>query len=133
MAEDQLSGPQRRSLFAAMKMMEKSMNELGDLTGLPRSSHSVNYIDTLPETEVARINEIVRVIRARIKRMFEKYELNKEEIGMMQIINSKKSYLWSILEDSKSQRLKGIGGFPAGIKDEYDKEIEEFIELISLL
>lgn len=133
MAENQLSGPQRRSLFAALKMMEKSMNELGDLTGLPRSFHAVNYIDALPETETARINEIIREIRARIKRMFEKYGLDKEEIAMMQIINSKKAYLWTILEDSKSQRLKGFGGFPAGIKEEYDKEIEEFIEIISLL
>jgi len=113
-------------------MMEKSMNELGDLTGLPRSFHSINYTDMLPETELARINEIILSIRARIKIMFEKYELDKEEIAMMQILNSRKAYLWTILEDSKSERMKGYGRFLETIKDDYDREIEEFIELVLL-
>lgn len=133
MSEDQLSGPQRRSLFAALKMMEKSMNELGDLTGLPRSSHTVKFTDALSEAEADRIKEIIREIRARINIMFEQYKLKKEEIAMKQLINSKKAYLWTILEDSKSERLKGFGGFPADIKAEYDKEIEELIKLVSLL
>jgi len=133
MSENKLSGPQRRSLFATLKMMEKSMNELGDLTGLPRSSYFVNYLDALSNTEKARINEIIRVIRARIKRMFDNYELDKEEIAMMQIINSKKAYIWTILEDSTSKRMKGFGKFPEAIKKDYDRELQELIELVSLL
>jgi len=133
MPENELSVPQKRSLFAAMKMIEKSMNELGDLTGLQRSSFSVLYADKLSNSEEQRINEIILEIRSRIEKMFEKYGLGKDEISMEQVVNSKKAYMWTILEDSTSKRMKGYGNFPVSIKEEYDNEIQEFMNLVSLL
>ncbi|HPT03090.1 MAG TPA: hypothetical protein PLJ84_10875 [Bacteroidales bacterium] len=133
MPENKLSIPQKRSLFAAMKMIEKSMNDLGDLTGLQRSSYSVLYDDELSNSEVQRINDIIHEIRSRIKKMFEKYDLDKDEVSMEQVVNSKKAYLWTILEDSTSKRMKGYGNFPVSIQKDYDNDIQEFMNLISLL
>jgi hypothetical protein len=133
MPENELSVPQKRSLFAAMKMIEKSMNELGDLTGLQRSSFSVLYSDKLSNSEEQRINEIILEIRSRIEKMFKKYALGKDEISMEQVVYSKKAYMWTILEDSTSKRMKGYGNFPVSIKEEYDNEIQEFMNLVSLL
>lgn len=133
MEQKQFSGPQRRSVSAAMKMIEKSLNELSDHTGLQRSYHTIHFNDPPDSVEQIRINSIISEIHEKISKMIEIYNLEKDEISMDQVLNSKKAYLWTILEDSTSKRMKGYGTFPDSIKEQYDREIQEFMDLISRL
>jgi hypothetical protein len=133
MGRNELSGPQRRSISATLKMIEKSLNELGDLTGLQRSYYTTHFNDPLNDLESQRVNNLISDIRGKINMMLEKYKLDKDEISMDQVLNSKKAYLWTILEDSTSKRMKGYGDFPESVKERYDEEIQEIMELVSKL
>ncbi len=130
----QFSAPHRRSISVTMRVLEKSIDELaGALSPANPPPLTRQYTDEIPDERKLHILSVIEEIRNAMGKMLEKYELNVEEQSMERILDAKKSYLWTILENSKSKRMKGYGDFPEELKAEYDQEIQSIIYLIESL
>ena len=126
-----LSGPQRRSISVTLRFLEKSINDLGDYFGLEKSNITVKHTDSVNECDSEKIKMAISVIRVKLQEMFEKYQLEQEEISLERVIDAKNTHLWTILEDSTTKRLKGYGDFPEVLKAEYDQDIQQLLELVA--
>lgn len=125
-----LSKNHRRIIGVALKIVEKDMDELMILLNTNRNESSYEVIRDIPEGELKKKMLTVKKIKIFINEMYSRYLLGRETLKISRILEAKKSYLWTILSDSYSKKLSRYGDFNEDDSIEYDKIIDELINLV---
>ncbi len=128
--DNQLSANHIRSISASMTIVERMINDIENSLTTPYKGIYERYdIDIAGEV----INSNLRVIeevRKRLVNMKSKYNLTSKSFGISQVILSRKSRTWEVLQETVSRQLRGYGKFPEDLNISFDREIQEFIDLI---
>ena len=113
-----------------MYLIEKIVGELenellgsGDkvMTMIPGTSDMEHY-------EV-----IVKEIKSYIRYMNDKYGLRPSSFSLSQVVNSRKSKMWEVLCDTKSEKLNNRGKFSSEYAQEFNADIEKLLKLTESL
>ena len=120
----------KRSLSATLHTVEKSILELEQ--ELLQPTVKVTQVETdMPEGEaLLHYTNVIMEIKSMVRQLTTKYDLHPREFQFSQLINSKKSVMWQILEDESSQRLKRYGDFPKEHAAEFDADIQKLLKLV---
>jgi hypothetical protein len=133
MEDYQLPEPQKRSLGVALRVIEKSFDEMSIYLGGTRDRATYSIHNDLDGEEITRILSILGEIDESIKKLCKKYNLGREMLSLAHLLEVRKIYLLTILEDVKSRKMKRYGDFSEAIKDDYDNDITCIIQLIERL
>ena len=130
-AKNRLSNNHRRVLSTVLRIIEKDLNEMINLLSNPVKTSSFEVLSDLEEYEkndkIVKINEIL----SEVKKIFKEFSFEKEYLEQSKIIESKKTKLWSILEDSYSKKLYRYGVIDPENSIKIDKIIKDLIEKIN--
>ena len=126
-----LSKNHKRIIGVTMKILEKDMDELMILLNADQNEPSYEIIKDIPESELKEKMLVVKKVKLLIKEMYSRYSLGRETLRISRILEAKKSYLWTILCDSYSDKIKRYGDFNENDSKGYDKKIDELLNLIN--
>lgn len=124
-----LSENHKRAVTSAMYLVEKLVVELEDELLHHNEKVMMKISNEGKITDEQHYITIINNIKSGICKMADKYNLTPTYSGYNQIINSKKTKIWEILENTKSKKLKGYGEFPKELAQEFDLDIENLLIL----
>jgi hypothetical protein len=132
MAKLKLSASRKRSLAASLIIIEKLVDEL-EMESVVGSKRSMKSIQIEKDWDMDAAQKRLNDIREKIAFLADKYEIKPSIFSWQQLLQSRKSKMWEVLSNSKSERLKGFGEFKASDAHEYDRDIESLLKLCEAL
>ena len=127
----ELSGNHKRSLSVTSKSVEKTINDLEILlkgTNQNKITESIKRVYTDEEKE--KMFNLLDELRDINEEMFESLKLKSQKLSEDRIVYANLTYLWTILIDSKSDKLKRYGN----VEKENIEKIDNFIDrLLSIV
>lgn len=126
-----LSENHRRSLTSTLMIVEQLLVEMEDMIKSPYIT-CCQEIKLDIEKDTATHNlRVIAEARKVICNLTEKYNTEKSIRSLQRIIDVKKTRIWEILYDSRARKLKGFGDFPKELIKEFDKDIDELLNITS--
>ncbi len=133
MAKIILSTNHKRSIAASLYMVEKTITELESELAHPADLVMFQVVSDTGDYDPKEYILLIQQIKSHIRYLSDKYGLQPTKLNLSQIINARKSSMWVILCDTKSNSLKGYGEFPKEFSTELDSDIDKLQNLISRL
>jgi hypothetical protein len=121
----------KRSLSSTLLVVENLLVDIKEL--MINNNHTCCY-DLKRDVDELTIENNLRIIDqafANICSLKEKYNTDKTVQSLQRIIDAKKTKIWETLHNSKSRRMKGFGEFSQKMVHEYDKDIDNLMEIVS--
>ena len=126
-----LSEPHRRSLSVTAKHVERTVNELIDLLSLASSSTLCEKITkSLAKDEQQKYDSLLRELQRLNEQMFHTLHLESSTMDERQIISSKLVHLWTVLEDSRSNKMRRYGALTDESAQEIDRHIQRLLDVL---
>ncbi len=127
-----LSGSHKRSLSVTTKAVEKTINEMQHLLKDKNQNQIAEIIvPVYSDNEKENIIKILDELREINEDMFESLNLKSQKLYEDRIMSANLTYLWTILIDSRSDKLKRYGNVEkenAEIIDSYMNNLLSIIE-----
>ncbi len=124
-----LSANHKRSVTSSLYIIENLVDEIENKL-IHSQEKSLTEITMNNKSENIRHYLIViRKIKSDISFLKDKYNLQPYRFTFSQIINSRKSKIWEVLCDTKSDKLKRGGDFPQKYAQEFDSDMDKLLEL----
>ena len=112
-------------------MVEQTLEEMEELLRNRGEGRLTSKIEpTYSEPERARLLAAISEMRQANAEMFQTLSLEPSRYAEDHIITAKNAHLWTILVDSKSRRLKGLGELPADLARTVDVHVNRLLELL---
>lgn len=131
MSEYKLPDNHKRALSSTLMLIYKLLSEI-EYQLLHHHDNAFKIIDiediNIKET-IQKINDIKPILL----QFKQKYQIEEEITSINQFIQARKSKMWEVLCDTKSNKLKGRGEFPKDIANEFDHDIEKLLSLIETI
>jgi hypothetical protein len=128
--KEELPPNHKRILSVTVKIVEEEIEEMQQTLLMKNKGTIKNIISDYDDTERDKILDFLKQLKSLNEKMFKELELNSENVYASQIIKAKITYLWTILENSKSAALKGYGELPSGTANSIDGFISELLFVI---
>jgi len=126
-----LSEPHRRSLSVTAKHVERAVNELNDLLGHASKSFLCESITrSLTKDERQQYVSLVRELQRLNEQMFHTLQLETSTMDERQIISSKLVHLGTVLEDSRSKKMRRYGALTDERAQEIDRHIQRLLDVL---
>lgn len=126
----ELSSNHKRSLSVTTKMVEKTINELQLLLKGTNQNRVTEIIEPVYfDEEKEKIYELLEELRNINKEMFESLKLQSQKLYEDRIVYANLTYLWTILIDSKSDKLNRYGN----VEKENVEIIDNYINKLLLI
>ncbi len=132
MSKLKLSALRKRSLAASLFIIEELVDEL-EMEFVIGSKRRMKHIQLEKDWDKDSAQKRFNEIREKIALLADKYELKPSTFSWQQLLQSRKSKMWEVLSNSKSDRLKGYGEFKSSDAHEYDQDIEKLLKLCERL
>jgi len=129
-----LSENHRRSISAAILMIEKLILEIETLLVHPAIGSMYNVVEDIDSREES--GETIRQlgeIKAFISLLKEKYQLTPDTTRLRWFIEVRKTKIWEILGNIRSGKMKRYGAFPAEYVSEFDQDMKKLQTLTEKL
>lgn len=123
----------KRSLTSVLFLIEDYVEDIYNEFTQEKDRYLFQIEKDLDKAEIEEIIKVLNQIKKEILLLKQKYNLSPVKISFYQFINSKKSKIWEMLMDSKSERMKGYGKLEVDFIDEYDNDIVNLLNLVELL
>jgi|DewCreStandDraft_4_1066084.scaffolds.fasta_scaffold30176_2 predicted glycosyl hydrolase (DUF1957 family) len=123
----------KRSLTSVLFLIEDYVEDIYNELTQEKDRYLFQIEKDLDKAEIEEIIKVLNQIKKEILLLKQKYNLSPVKISFYQFINSKKSKIWEMLMDSKSERMKGYGKLEVDFIDEYDNDIVNLLNLVELL
>ncbi len=123
----------RRSFSSTLYLLEKMIAEVREVLSSGPEGRMQKVTKDLSESKKEAVFKALSLLENEIGRLADKYQLTPQEMVESHFLNSRKSKAWEILNDSLSKRMSGFGEFPPEIAEEFDKDIEGLLKLVSKL
>ncbi len=126
-----LNDAQRRTVSVTIRFLEEDLHEMehllqsGDYIGIV---HEMGNDIPLP-TKKALLDKI-GAIKDRIHSLVERFSLKKEQRSVRRQLFARSTYDLTMLEETKTQYLKGYGNTAKGLQDSLDPQLDSMIDLL---
>jgi hypothetical protein len=123
-----------RSISTTAQIVEKVLNEMEDLLR-HANSHNVSAVitDTFSDEQRSQMLAQIHAIRKANQALFHEFNLKPTVQSEFQILQAQKAYLWTVLRDSKSKKLRGFGKLTPEIASVLDTHIDALLSLLDEL
>ncbi|HED07194.1 MAG TPA: hypothetical protein ENI57_03660 [Ignavibacteria bacterium] len=130
----QLSSNHNRSLSVTARAIEKTVSEIELLLNGNHKTYTAEIIEPVYSKEkkeeiLKKLNKLKEVN----DEMFETLKLRSQKLAEDRVVYSNLSYLWTILIDSKSDKLTRYGDVPADNAEIIDNYIDRLLNIIGEL
>ena len=126
-----LNENQHRNLSATLRVLEESINEIQAMAKRRHERHTLYDIkNSLSPDQKAVIERNSRAVKRILRRLHEKFDLDRDVVDAKSAINASLSSLWVMMSDSGTKRLRGYGELSEGLSDYLDPQIKEIVDLI---
>lgn len=130
----QLSNNHNRSLSVTARAIEKTVNEIELLLNGNHKTYTAEIIQPVYSKEKKeKILEKLKDLKKVNDEMFETLKLRSQKLTEDRVVYSNLSYLWTILIDSKSDKLTRYGDVPADNAEIIDNYIDRLLDIIGEL
>ena len=119
----------RRSLTSTLLIVEQLLVEIEDMINRPHKTCCYEIKNDIEKDSAIHNLEIIAEARKVICNLTEKYNTTKTGQSLQRIIAVKKTRIWEILCDSRAKKLKEFGDFPKELIKEFDKDIDELMNI----
>ncbi len=126
----QLPENQHRSFSTTIFLLEKLSHEIEDVLTETHDNKMVALNKDVDYNNKREILNAVSELKIALLNLSEKYGLTKQTLSQAQIVNSRKSKMWEILNNSTSRSMRGFGIFPENLVEEFDNDIENLLQII---
>ena len=129
-----LSENHRRSVSAAILMIEKMILEIETLLVHPAIGSMYNVIEDIEtKGEFDQSIKLIEEIKAYVSILKEKYQLTPDTTRLRWFIEVRKTKIWEILGNIRSGKMKRYGAFPAEYVSEFDQDMRKLQALTERL
>jgi len=130
----QLSNNHNRSLSVTARAIEKTVNEIELLLNGNHKTYTAEIIQPVYSKEKKeKILKKLKDLKKVNDEMFETLKLRSQKLTEDRVVYSNLSYLWTILIDSKSDKLTRYGDVPADNAEIIDNYIDRLLDIIGEL
>lgn len=119
----------RRSLTSALLTVEQMLFDLESVLNTKTEGCCYEVKKDIDDETICRNLEVIKDARKKLCQLASKYDTKKYSQSLKKIVNAKKNRMWEILMDMKPKKQKGFGEFPKEIAKEFDRDIEELLEI----
>jgi hypothetical protein len=133
MSKVQLGPNHKRSASSSVFLIEKLLVEIEDSISRMHDRIMTEFDADESQLKIAELKSTIAAIRERLALFAEKYGLDKQVVVQSRFIRSRKTKIWEILGNTRPERLKGFGEFPSEVKDEFESDLDELINLVDKL
>ena len=132
MAGQTLSDNHRRVLSVVARNIERSLGDIEELLIRKGAEHSRLHRIESSYSDGQRMGILRKVVevRHRLAVFVRDFELTGESRSEQQIVDTKVTHMWMLLEDSFSQKLKGYGNVEKSISGKLDDSVSELLKLV---
>jgi len=134
MAVHTLSENHLRVLCVVARSIERSLDDIEELLSRKEEPSKLHYIQrSYSEEQRAGILQKVGSLRGRLAEFVRDFQLKGDSRSEQQILDTKVTHMWMLLEDSFSHKLKGYGRVDESVRDELDASVSELLRLLRAL
>jgi hypothetical protein len=125
-----LPSDHHRSISTTVQIVEKVLNEMEEL--LQHRNKNITSIITESFTQQEKQELILKIaeLKKLNQELFQNYNLTRTEQTELQIVRAQTAYLWTVLMDSTSKKMKGFGKIPAEAAETLDEHINKMLILL---
>jgi hypothetical protein len=117
----------KRKLSVTSKYVENGLNEIEDLLNNDGEKQiTQNIIRNVDKEKKNKILELTKKLRTENEKMFKELNLNSDKLYEDRIVRGTFSYIWTILMDSTSAKMKGYGE----LSDDESKIIDSYVNVL---
>lgn len=129
----QLPANHHRSISTTAQIVEKVLNEMEEV--LQNRKHNVTTVVTESFTQEQKQELLLKIeeLKKSNRTLFQEFNLTQTEHSELQIVRAQTAYLWTVLMDSKSKKLKGFGKIPADTAEKLDEHINAMLAILEEL
>lgn len=132
--EIELSSTHVRVLSVVAQSIENSLEDI--TTRILKNNEKILLQQIKPIYSAEEKKEIIMAveeIRKSLFRFVKKFSIKKNTVSEEQILRSQISYMWILLRDSYSNKLKNYGAVPYELQKDIDSSIDELLEKVEIL
>ena len=124
-----LNSNHKRVLSATVKIVDEEIKAIKRVVLNDDNNSKINLVEkTFDEENSKNILSVLESLEKMNAKLFDDFELTGTKLMEKQIVYSKISYLWTILTDSHSKRLKSFGK----LDDADGRKIDEYLDKMLL-
>ena len=124
-----LTDNHKRSFSSTLQVVEQLLTEIKDQMVISDQKCCYEIKKDLDDQQVENNLKAIETALLKICALKNKYNTEKNIQSLRRVVDTKKTKIWETLHNSKSRRMKGYGEFGQKIGKEYDKDIEELMEI----
>jgi len=127
----ELQPDHRRSISTTAQIVEKTLNEMEDIL-LQKYKENIATIVVESYSEKERTIMLTKIaeIRKANQELFQEFNLKRTEQSESQVLHAAAAYLWTVLMDSKSKKLRGFGKLSPNVAAKIDEHVERIVTLL---
>ena len=124
----------KRSLSVVARSIEDSLNDIAArLQSKPSNATLHRIMPSFTDAERAFINKTLEEIRSSLIVLAETYDIHPLSVTEAQILKAQYAHLWTLLQDSYYDKMKGYGKISAEEASLLDKYIAQLAEQVEKL
>ncbi len=132
MAEHGLNENHKRRLAVAMALVDAGAARILDLLEERTSPTAMTVVEpSLPPGERKELRKTLRELQNLAANLAHTYGLDKRRKDLRRTIVAELAQMWTILEDSRPQKMRGMGPVPANLADSLDRDLERMLGVLS--
>jgi hypothetical protein len=131
MPENGLNENHKRRLAVAMALVDAGVARILDQLDERTSPTTMTVMErSIPQSERTELKETLRELQTLTASVARAYGLDKRRKDLRRTIVAELSQIWTILEDSRPRKMKGMGAVPAVIAESLDRDVDQMLELL---
>jgi hypothetical protein len=132
MKQDDLNENHLRRLATSIAMVDAAAARILDLLDERTTPKTMTVLDrsSLSAETRAAVRDLVSRLQPMAARFGDKYSLEKHSKDLRRSITAEVAQLWTILEDSHADKMKGMGPVRRVVAEEVDKDVDELLRVV---
>jgi len=124
----------RRSISTTAQIVEKTLCEIEDILLLQHSNNKATVIQqSYTEKQRSELIDKINELKQLNGELILDFDLQKMIFTESQLLQSKTTFLWAVLMDSKAKKMKGYGKLSPVIAEKLDIGIDILIKKLDRL
>jgi hypothetical protein len=124
-----LTDNHKRSFSSTLQVVEQLLTEIKEQMVISDHKCCFEIKKDLEDLKVENNLKVIETALLKICSLKDKYDTDKKIQSLRRVVDTKKTKIWETLHNSKSRRMKGYGEFAQKTVKEYDKDIDELMEI----
>ncbi|HXE89348.1 MAG TPA: hypothetical protein VNK82_00120 [Terriglobales bacterium] len=120
-----------RRLAVSMAMVDAAVVRILDLLDHKPSPARLNVVEpSLSAADTALLREALHKLQPLAEKLARDYGLETHRRDLRRIVAAETSQMWTILENCRPRRMKGLGKVPALAAHQLDQRLDEMISIL---